>query len=319
MDLLLAERCNVFFGLTTCQSGETCDCQRRHNDCIYAAKNVCSNVAGSLTDQNLFHHSRLNQSFLLFSFFKNRRRRKILSQPFPERWIETISQNVWQYRSLNHSQQVRVRQCAQIMAAEKHWEGIDRFEITDEVRLTIAATASLLTLGLESPFYFDRVESIIVYPGPIKDRQLTRGFLVSHEEAYYSGLAWQGGPLIFSWPNSLRGARQPGDGTNVIIHEFIHHIDGLDGEMGGTPMIASDELRDRWNTVFNRRYNELVDDLNSHRRPMIDDYAATNLAEFFAVAGESFFDSPMRLKENLPDVYDVLKDYFDIDPVEFED
>ncbi len=205
------------------------------------------------------------------------------------------------------------------MAAEKNWEGVNGFETTDEVKLTISATAALLTLGLDSPFFFDRVESIIVYPGPIKDRQMTRGFLVSHEEAYYSGLAWQGGPLIFSWPNSLRGSRQPGDGRNVVIHEFIHHIDGLDGEMGGTPIIESEDLRNRWNTVFKRRYHELLSDLDSNRRPLIDDYATTSLAEFFAVAGESFFDSPQRLKENLPDVYDLLKEYFDIDPVEFED
>lgn len=204
------------------------------------------------------------------------------------------------------------------MAAEKNWEGIDGLKITDEVKLTISATASLLTLGLESPFYFDRVESIIVYPGPIKDRQMTRGFLVSHEDAYYSGLAWQGGPLIFSWPNSLRGSRQPGDGTNVVIHEFIHHIDGLDGEMGGTPLIASEDLRTRWNRIFKHRYRELLDDLRSNRRPMIDDYAATNLAEFFAVAGESFFDSPQRLKDNLPDVYELLQEYFDIDPADFQ-
>ena len=254
----------------------------------------------------------------LFSLFTNRRRKRILSQRLSDVSIETIARNVWQYRSLNEKQQVRVQQCAQVMAAEKSWEGIFDFEVTDEVKLTISATAGLLTLGLTKPYYFDRVKTIIVYPGPIKNQRLNRGFLVSHEDAYYSGLAWQGGPLVFSWPNSLRGAKLKGDGVNVVIHEFIHHIDGLDGEMGGSPIIESEELRTRWKAVFDRRFRELVEDLDSNRNPLIDEYAATSLAEFFAVAGENFFDSPERLQQDMPDVYELLKDYFDVDPIGFE-
>lgn len=227
-------------------------------------------------------------------------------------------ENVWQYRWLDDQKQSRVRQCVQIMAAEKSWEGIDGFQITDEVKITISATASLLTLGLGQPFYFDRVQSILVYPGPIRNREMQRGYLVSHEESYYSGLAWQGGPLIFSWPNVINGSRRPGDGANVVIHEFVHHIDGLDGEMGGTPIIHSPELKARWESVFSRRYNELVRDLKNNHPPKIDEYAATNMAEFFAVASESFFDSPDRLYHNLPDVYEVLKDYFDLDPIQID-
>ena len=253
----------------------------------------------------------------MFSLFKNWRRSKILAKPFPEQWLVDLTNNVWQYRSLDQAKQQRVRQCVQVMSAEKSWEGINGFQVDDQVKVTISATASLLTLGLDRPFYFDRVQSILVYPGPIRNRQMQRGYLVSHEESYYSGLAWQGGPLVFSWPNVLRGSNRPGDGANVVIHEFVHHIDGLDGEMGGTPIIDSPELQDRWESVFHRRYQELVDDLASNREPRIDEYAATNLAEFFAVASENFFDSPQRLKHNLPDVYEVLQDYFDINPVEF--
>jgi len=241
-----------------------------------------------------------------------------LSKPFPERWLDYLHANIWQYHSLDPAKQERVRQCVQVMAGEKSWEGIDGFAADDEVKVTIAGTASLLTLGLDQPFYFDRVESILVHPGLIRNRPIQRGLLVSHEDGYYSGLAWQGGPLIFSWPNVLRGSRRPGDGANVVIHEFVHHIDGLDGEMGGTPIIDSPDLQQRWESVFNRRYQELVNDLDAGREPRINDYAATNMAEFFAVASESFFDSPERLQRNLPDVYEVLSEYFDINPTEFD-
>jgi MtfA peptidase len=254
----------------------------------------------------------------LFSFFKNRRRQRLLSRSFPSLWEEIITNNVWQYSSLSPTQQQRVLQSSTVIVAEKSWEAVKDFEVTDEVKLTIAATASLLTLGLKEPFYFDRVSTILVHPDLIENRAVQQGRLVSHETAYYSGLAWQGGPLVFSWRDALRGASQPGDGRNVIIHEFIHHIDGLDGEMGGMPIISSESLRHRWDDVFQQRFTELNEDLDHGREPRIDAYAATNLAEFFAVSGENFFDSPSRLKKNLPDVYDLLCEYFDIDPVQFE-
>ncbi|MGY8750287.1 MAG: M90 family metallopeptidase [Pirellulales bacterium] len=254
----------------------------------------------------------------MFSYFKNRRRQRLLNRPFSDHWVEIITNNVWQYSSLSPAQQQRILQCSAVMVAEKSWEAVKDFEITDEVKLTISATAALLTLGLEEPFYFDRVSTILVHPDLIENRAVQQGRLVSHETAYYSGLAWQGGPLVFSWRDALRGSRQPGDGRNVIIHEFIHHIDGLDGEMGGMPIIPSEPLRQRWEIVFRRRFNELNDELDSGSELRIDGYAATNLAEFFAVSGENFFDSPGRLKQKLPDVYDLLREYFDIDPVQFE-
>jgi Mlc titration factor MtfA (ptsG expression regulator) len=101
----------------------------------------------------------------LFSILKNWRRHRILSKPLPKTSVDLIRQNVWQYSSLNSNQQTRVRNCAQVMSAEKTWEGIDGLVVNDEVKLTISATAALLTLGLAEPFYFDQVRTI---PAPSK-------------------------------------------------------------------------------------------------------------------------------------------------------
>ncbi len=95
------------------------------------------------------------------------------------------------------------------MVAEKFWEGVDGFEVTDEVKVTITAAASLLTLGLPEPYYFDRVETVIIYPRAIKNRKMHRGFFVDESETYFSGMAWQDGPLVFSWPNVMAGT-EPG-------------------------------------------------------------------------------------------------------------
>ena len=229
-----------------------------------------------------------------------------------------IRRNIWQYESLTDAQQDCVRNCTQVMVAEKNWEGVNGFEINDEAKVTISAGASLLVLGLPEPFYFDRVESIIVYPGVIKNRQMHRGMVVDESESYFSGQAWQNGPLLFSWPSVVDGTSRSGDGANVVIHEFAHHIDGLDGEMGGSPIIESEEMTQRWKTVFSAEYERLCDSLESGCQPYIDRYAATNPAEFFAVTTEIFFDSPRRLKRAIPAVFDLLKAYFAVDPEAFK-
>jgi Mlc titration factor MtfA (ptsG expression regulator) len=100
-----------------------------------------------------------------------------------------------------------------------------------------------------------------------------------------------------------------------VIHEFAHHIDGLDGEMGGMPNIASPELRERWKTVFDRDFQNLVSDIHHDRPTLIDPYAGTNRAEFFAVTSELFFDSPEFLRQQLPDIYECLAAFYQLDPL----
>ena len=48
--------------------------------------------------------------------------------------------------------------------AEKRFEGCRGFEITDEVRVVIAAQAGLVALGF-SEQWFDGLKSVLVYPG----------------------------------------------------------------------------------------------------------------------------------------------------------
>jgi Mlc titration factor MtfA (ptsG expression regulator) len=203
------------------------------------------------------------------------------------------------------------------MLAEKSWEGVDGFHVDDEVKVTIAGAASLLTLGLSKVFFFDHVHSIIVHPKTIRNQSMHRGYIVDESESYSAGLAWQNGPLIFSWPDVIAGTSHPGDGFNVVVHEFAHHIDGLDGEMGGMPMIESDELRQRWEQVFPRELRRLQGKVESGQPSMVDTYAATNAAEFFAVTTATFFDAPRRLVYEMPEVFEILKDYYGVDPRNF--
>lgn len=203
------------------------------------------------------------------------------------------------------------------MSAEKSWEGIGDLELTPEIKVTISGTASLLTLGFAEPYYFDRIHTIIVHTGAIRNRQMRHGYVVDPDDEFFAGQAWQGGPIILAWSSVIDGIRHSGSGHNVVVHEFAHHIDGLDGEMGGMPEIESPELRERWKTVFARDFQSLVSDIHHDRQTLIDPYAGTNPAEFFAVTSELFFDSPHFLRERLPDVYECLAAFYRLDPLSY--
>ena len=254
----------------------------------------------------------------MFSLFRGSRRKKILAGEFPADWLDLLDRNVWQFRFLSNPHQQFVKNAVRIMSAEKSWEGVDGLEMTAEIMVTISGAASLLTLGLDKPYYFDRIRTIIVHPKTIQNNSIRQGLVVDRENGFYDGQAWQGGPVIFSGPAVIAGTRRAGDGRNVVIHEFAHHIDGLDGEMGGQPIIESPELRARWEAVFDRDFKTLVDDIRSGRQPLIDPYAATNKAEFFAVTSEIFFDSPQSLHRQLPDVYTCLAAFYRIDPLSYQ-
>src|SRR5262245_31198829 len=100
---------------------------------------------------------------MIFTWLRRRRRQRILAQPFSAEWLTYLQKNVAHYRHLTEAEQARLRDDVRIFVAEKHWEGCGGLSMTDEIRVTIAAQAMLLVLGLEHN-YFDRVQSILVYP-----------------------------------------------------------------------------------------------------------------------------------------------------------
>ncbi len=254
----------------------------------------------------------------MFSFFKRWQRNRILSKQISNEEVDVLSRNVWQYYGLNAEQKSIVHDCVRIMSAERIWEGTDGFSITTEIKTTIAGAASLLLLGQPQPYYFDRVPTIIVQPRTIQNRLIQPGMIVDPDNEFFSGQAWQNGPIVLAWPAVIAGTRESGNGRNVVIHEFAHHIDGLDGEMGGSPFIASKDLKSKWDFVFKRDFAQLVEDIRYRVPTKIDRYAGTNMAEFFAVSTEIFFDSPRFLRQQLPDVYDCLKEFFKIDSSQFD-
>ncbi len=247
----------------------------------------------------------------MFGWLRNRRRRRILAQPFPAEWEAVLRSNVWQYETLSDAEQARLRDDLRIFVAEKNWEGCGGLEMTDEVKVTIAAYACLIVLGLSLDSY-DRVLSILVYPDEfyVRDTTVTREGFHRDELVDHLGEAWHGGPVILSWADTLDSGRHRGAGTNVVIHEFAHQLDMLNASVDGMPPLRTTAQIRQWRHVMTAEYNLLVRQSEQGDPTFLDEYAATNIGEFFAVATEYFFEQPVQLRRRHPALYAILRQHY---------
>lgn len=249
-----------------------------------------------------------------------RRRHRLLGEPLPDSWVAALEKDFPRFRSIPRDIRQRLGGIARILAEEKNFEacgGLD--EVTEEMKALICAQAALLIVALPKHGYFPRLMSILVYPGAFRDRGERRFSLREEERGTLLGESWESGSVILSWDNVLFGARNADDGMNVVIHEFAHQLDQVNGAGDGVPILRSREAYRLWAEVFERSYEELVDEVENRkgRDPLIDPYGATDPAEFFAVASETFFEESRELRDEHPDLYGQLSAYFGLDPAEW--
>jgi Mlc titration factor MtfA (ptsG expression regulator) len=252
---------------------------------------------------------------MILSWFQRRRRRKLLAEPFPQEWLEYLRRNVSHYGFLSETEQSRLRDDLRIFITEKHWEGCGGLTMTDEIKVTIAAQACLLLLGLKHN-YFERVQSILVYPSGyrVKGEQVGRDGLIHERGEGRLGEAWYRGPVILAWDEVRYDAQNPGQGQNLVFHEFAHQLDMLDGQIDGTPPLETPEQYQRWREVMTAEYEQLIRASELGRATLLDQYGTTDEGEFFAVATECFFERPVALQRRHPRLYEILRDYYHQDP-----
>lgn len=251
---------------------------------------------------------------MIFSWLRERRRRKVLAQPFPAEWLGYLEKNVAHYPHLSPDEQARLRDALRIFIAEKNWEGCNGLAVTEEMKVTIAAQACLMTLGLEGE-PFRNLLSVLIYPAgyAVPEERWHQGWSIMGESARL-GESWYRGPVILSWEEIQDDARHPGYGNNLIWHEFAHQIDMLDRSTNGTPPLRTEQERRQWHDVMTAEFEQLRRDAASGRATLLDSYGAENEAEFFAVATECFFDCPVELREEHPRLYELLAGYYCQDP-----
>jgi MtfA peptidase len=252
---------------------------------------------------------------MIFSVIRRIRHRRVLREPFPQEWMTYIEQNYDYWRYLNDDERERLKKLTQVFIADKYWEGGGGMDVTEEMKVTIAAQACLLLLNIEHDFY-RMLQTIIIYPtgyfvpsGREIRRTRTEGQIPVLGQAHFQG------PVILSWQHVLEGGRDSTSGRNLVYHEFAHKLDMKDGIVDGTPIIRDQGLFREWVDVMSREFNALRH--NTGRQPtLLRDYGATNPGEFFAVATEVFFERPLELRQQHPDMYRLLSAFFQQDPAE---
>ncbi len=252
---------------------------------------------------------------MFIRWFRERRRRQILSKPTPADWEQTLTANVRDFEAWPSGRRALLLDRIKLLVAEKYWEGCKGLEVTSEIQVTIAAHAARLTLGWPQPA-FSRLSRVLIYPDTfVAQRQSAIGPVLIESPEARVGEAWQRGPVILSWKNCLADCTGPVTGRNVIVHEFAHQLDYEDGAANGIPAMPNSGLAERWSVVFAEEFQRLQTHLRLGRPTVLDPYAATNPAEFFAVATETFFERPRPLAERHPRMYELMCDYFQQDPL----
>lgn len=248
----------------------------------------------------------------LFRPSRQEARKELIAQPFPDAWLPFLQRMPF-YRALDERGQQRIRDDLRVLIAEKDWEGCGGLQISDEIQVVIAAQASLLLLNIEHEYY-KHVESILVYPSAYKTAPSRDATGIVREGQANLGEAWRRGPIVLSWDATMHGAHDPKDGHNLVLHEFAHKLDMLDGLADGTPPLENSDQLGKWVKVMSKEFQTLRDAAQKGRATVMDTYGATNPAEFFAVATECFFEKSRKLKQRHPSIYSCLKDYYHQDP-----
>jgi Mlc titration factor MtfA (ptsG expression regulator) len=255
----------------------------------------------------------------MLGFFKDRHRKRLKTRPFPNEWLKVIKARVAFFVRLAVADQAELLEHVQVFLAEKSFEGCAGQEITDEVRVTIAAQACLLLLHRKTD-YFPRLITILVYPSTYladENRPITAEIWEEGKNARLGETARQMGSMVLAWDAVKSGAADPSDGKNVVLHEFAHQLDFENLAADGTPALATREQQLAWREVMRTEFASLRAADQTGIPTLLDTYGATNAAEFFAVAIEAFFERPLRLRSQHPRLYAQLGEYFRQDPAGF--
>ena len=236
----------------------------------------------------------------MFAFFRNHRRRSLAAQPFPPEGEELVTRR---FPALARDEAFRTQ--LKVFAHDKDWVGAGGLELTDEMKVVISGAAARLARNLELDVY-DELRTIVVYPSHFQKAG-------DENDDVFLGQAFKWGQVVLSWDAVKHGLANPRDGHDTALHEFAHMLDAHGGVFDGTPELHDSADYSAWAQVFSHHFFKL------RARPeqnVLRAYGATNEAEFFAVATETFFEKPRQLKKAAPDLYALLSKYYGLDPAE---
>ena len=250
--------------------------------------------------------------------WKAYQRRKVWEQPFPARWRRVLQRRVPIVQRLPTDLQLQLKKHMQVFIAEKAFIGCGGLQVTEDMRVVVAAQASLLLLNRPAD-YFRNVRQILMYPHAfvVNRSSVDMAGVQQDNRQALAGESWSQGQVILSWQDTLEGAAIADDGRNVVIHEFAHQLDQENGKATGAPLPVRGDHRysaARWQRVMAQAFSQLQYEAEHGIQGLLNPYGAQDPAEFFAVVSEVFFEQGAALAAHYPAVYTELQAYYCVDP-----
>ena len=241
--------------------------------------------------------------------FRKLKRQKLFLKPFSIKWIQILRKNVPIYKRLPEDLKAELHGHIHILIAEKNFEGCGGLKLTDEIKVTIAAQASILLLNRNASYY-PRLSSILVYPSSYRVNDVDQiGAVVNEEEDILDGESWGSGAIVLAWDHIKQTANDPSDGYNLVIHEFAHQF-----EFETIPTISDKKSFTKWARVLNSEFQKFQKNIKTNKKTILDEYGAEDPYEFFSVASEAFFEKSAELKSKMPELYRELAKFYNVDP-----
>lgn len=237
---------------------------------------------------------------------------------FKDEWIVYLVDHLPLYSRLPDELRVEVHEKIARFVTTTYFEGCGGLELTNEMVLTVAGQACLLIVNHPGDPY-PNLKSVLLYPSAFSSvqKRVNESGVETREVVHRLGESWSNGTVVLAWDSVARGARNIFDGRNVAFHEFAHQLDQENANSDGVPYLADPQAYHTWGEVLGKGYEKLVDKAERGKKSIFDHYGATNIAEFFAVATETFFEKPRQMNKKHPVLYRELKDYYQLDPLEW--
>lgn len=244
-------------------------------------------------------------------------RSRTINKPFSDNWEKILEERLPIYTKLPTVLQKQLQQLIAVFLNEKEFVACAGLILTEEMKIVIAAQACLLLLNRPSNEYAD-LYTIYIYPTTFRATREVRDEigLVSSQSHDLLGESWSNGKVILAWDDVEKGIRNFTDGMNVVLHEFAHQLDHESGVTNGAPLLYTKAAYKSWAYVLGREFEKLQK-RNPRKKSIIDHYGATNPAEFFAVATETFFEEPKKLHKSHRELFEELEKFYRLDPREW--
>ncbi|HWC74352.1 MAG TPA: M90 family metallopeptidase [Gemmatimonadales bacterium] len=248
--------------------------------------------------------------------------------PIPDRWLSLLNSDVPVSHHLQPSERVQLLRAARELITTRRWEGCRGVVLTEDMKVVIAAEACLLTMAIPGE-PFPGLREILIYPTTFVPRHIgdPRKWLTASEPQRALpelGESWSNGIIVLSLEETARGNANPSDGSNVILHEFAHELAfehsltppstaALAFGRAWDPQVSDP---DRWRKVIQLAYDRICAKVDTQTPSVLHPYAATNIDEFFAVATETFFERSVELRQEDPELYELLCTFYRQNPAD---